>query len=40
MKRQEYGETRRSRKHRKEYIYDLLFLKQSEKERKSMATNY
>ena len=41
MKR-EVGETQRSGKHKKEYICDFLivFLKQSEKERKPMATNY
>ena len=42
MKREEYNETQRSGKHKKEYICDFLivFLNQSEKERKPMATNY
>ena len=37
-----YGETQRSGKYGKEYICDfwIVFLKQSEKERKLMATNY
>ena len=41
MKREEYGETRRSDKHRKECIcnFDIL-IKQSKKKRKYMATNY
>ena len=39
---EKYGETQRSEKHRKEYIcgFWIVFLKQSEKERKPMATNY
>ena len=41
MKREEYGETQRSGKHRKEwYLWFLIFLKQSEKEKKLTATNY
>ena len=37
-----YDETQRSGKHGKEYIcgFWIVFLKQSEKEKKLMATNY